>query len=109
MTAVDLLAEVEKMERVPGIIFVDGAAGRRARVAGTGLEVFEVIQVYKSCGENWYRLKAGLHWLTDEQLRAALRYFELYPDDILPWIDEDEARRIVKAWEQERRRRLSDP
>lgn len=96
MTAADLLAEVEKMERVPGIIFVDGVGGRRARVAGTGLEVFEVIQVYRSCGEDWDRLKAGLHWLTDDQLRAALSYFELYPDEIRPLIDEGAARREVE-------------
>lgn len=108
MNVAELLVEVEKMERVPGIIFVDGATGRRARVAGTGLEVFEVINIYKSCEEDWNHLKVALHWLTDGQLRAALRYFELYPDDILPWIDEEAARRRVEEWEQERLRRLSE-
>ena len=67
-------------------------------MAGTGLEVFEVIDIYRSSGENWDRLKAGLHWLKDEQLRAALRYFEHYPDEILPCIDEDAAREEVAEW-----------
>ncbi|MGI8553279.1 MAG: hypothetical protein ACR2PL_21210 [Dehalococcoidia bacterium] len=34
------LSETEKLERVPGIIFADGAAGRRARIAGTGWRCF---------------------------------------------------------------------
>ena len=45
------LSEEEKMRRVPGILFVDGATGRRARVQGTGLEVFEIIHGYEVVGE----------------------------------------------------------
>jgi uncharacterized protein (DUF433 family) len=108
MTAERVVDEEERMRRVPGIIFVDGVTGRRARVAGTGLEVFEVIQVYRSCGQDWDRLKAGLHWLTDAQLRAALKYFELYPEDILPHIDEERARRRVEELEAKRRRLYPD-
>jgi hypothetical protein len=39
----DLLMEAVKMRRCPGIIFADGVTGRRARIAGTGLEVWEII------------------------------------------------------------------
>ncbi len=35
----ELLEEAVKMRRCPGIVFADGPSGRRARVAGTGLEV----------------------------------------------------------------------
>ena len=41
--AKDLLGEAIKMRRCPGIVFADGVSGRRARIAGTGLEVWEVI------------------------------------------------------------------
>ena len=97
---VDSLAEVEKMRRVPGIIFVDGPIGRRARVAGTGLEVFEVIKVYRSVAEDWDRLKAALHWLTDDQSRAALTYAQTYPEDIYPLIEAEEALTPEKLYEQ---------
>jgi hypothetical protein len=43
----DLLQEAIKMRRCPGIIFAEGTSGRRARVAGTGIEVWEVIATYK--------------------------------------------------------------
>jgi uncharacterized protein (DUF433 family) len=74
--------EAEKMRRVPGIIFVDGFSGRRARIAGTGLEVFEIILNYRAVGEDWGQLKECFPWLSDEQLRAAVTYYETYPDEI---------------------------
>ena len=86
---VDSTTELEKMRRVPGIIFVDGPIGRRARVAGTGLEVFEVIKVYRSVAEDWDRLIAALHWLTDDQLRAAPTYAQTYPEDIYLLIESE--------------------
>jgi len=95
-----LVEEVEKMRRVPGIDFVDGATGRRARVAGTGLAVFEVIQVYRSVGENWDGLKAALYWWTDAQLRAALTYAETFPAEIDPIMKELEEFRIEDVWEK---------
>lgn len=70
------------MLRVPGIIFADGESGRRARVAGTGLDVFEVILSYLAVGRDWNRLKLCFPLLTDEQLRAAVTYYETYPDEI---------------------------
>ena len=97
---VDSLTEFEKMRCVPGIIFVDGPIGRRARVAGTGLEVFEVIKVYRSVAEDWDRLKAALHWLTDDQLRAALTYAQTYPEDIYPLIEPEDVLTPDKLDEQ---------
>ena len=43
------MSEAERMKKVPGIIFVEGPAGRRARVGGTGLEVFEIVDALGSC------------------------------------------------------------
>lgn len=82
--------EAEKMARVPGIIFADGFSGRRARVAGTGLEVFEVILSYRAVGNDWVQFKQCFPWLTDLQLRAAVTYYETYPNEIDAEIAENE-------------------
>ena len=68
----DLLQEAIKMRRCPGILFSQGTSGRRARVAGTGIEVWEIIATYKSLMQDLKRLKKAYHWLSQEQLRAAL-------------------------------------
>ena len=78
----DLLVEAVKMRRCPGIIFADGPTGRRARIAGTGIDVWELIAAFKGLDENYDKLKKAYHWLSDQQIRAALSYYTLYPDDI---------------------------
>jgi hypothetical protein len=80
--ASETLSEAERMRRVPGIVFVDGATGRRAHVEDSGLDVFEVIKAYRECGRDRRRLAMVLHWLTDEQLAAALTYTQEFPDEI---------------------------
>lgn len=78
----ELLEEVVKMRRCPGIIFADGVTGRRARVAGTGIEVWEIIADYKSMDENFNDLREAYNWLSENQLKAALGYYKTYPDEI---------------------------
>jgi uncharacterized protein (DUF433 family) len=79
---IELLSEAVRMRRVPGIAFVDGIVGRRAIIAGTGLEVWEIIAAWKEGGESHTELKANYPWLSDAQLRAALAYYERYPEEI---------------------------
>jgi uncharacterized protein (DUF433 family) len=79
---VELLEEAVRMRRAPGIVFVDGATGRRPVVAGSGLEVWEVISTWKDVGRNYERLRAAYEWLTEPQLRSALSYYELYGDEV---------------------------
>jgi uncharacterized protein (DUF433 family) len=78
----DLLTEAIKMRRCPGIIFGEGVNGRRAKVAGTGIEVWEIIAGYKSVGKDLKRLKKAYHWLSQEQVKAALSYYSAYPEEI---------------------------
>ena len=78
----EFLAESVKMRRCPGIVFADGPTGRRARLAGTGLDVWEVIATYQSLDRDRGRLQAAYHWLTEPQLRAALGYYAAYLDEI---------------------------
>lgn len=88
--ASSLLREAVRMRRVPGVVFMDGPAGRRASIAGTGLDVWEVIATFKSVDENRERLKASYEWLSDRQLSAALAYYDLYPREIDARLEEEE-------------------
>lgn len=78
----DLLIEAVKMRRCPGITFADGPTGRRAKIAGTGIDIWEFIATFKGLGENYDKLKESYHWLSDQQIRSALTYYALYPDEI---------------------------
>ncbi len=88
--ATSLLREAVRMRRVPGIVFMDGPVGRRASIAGTGLDVWEVIATFKSVGEDRRRLEASYEWLSGRQLSAALAYYGLYPREIDARIEEEE-------------------
>jgi uncharacterized protein (DUF433 family) len=78
----ELLEEAVRMKRCPGIIFTEGTTGRRARIAGTGIEVWEVIATYKGIAEDFARLRQAYHWLTEQQLRAAVGYYTVYKEEI---------------------------
>jgi uncharacterized protein (DUF433 family) len=80
--AAELLSEAVRMRRAPGIVFADGATGRRAVVVGTGLDVWEIIATWKALGESFKKLKKSYEWLAEPQLRAALGYYALYPEEI---------------------------
>ena len=92
----DLLVEAIKIRRCPGIIFAEGTRGRRARVAGTGIEVWEIIATYQSVKKDLKRLKKAYHWLSQEQLRAALGYYSAYPQEIDRQIEQNE------RWDKEK-------
>ena len=87
----DLLTEAIKMRRCPGIIFGEGVSGRRAKVAGTGIEVWEIISTYRSAGKDVKRLKKAYHWLSQEQLKSALGYYSAYPVEIDQLIERNES------------------
>jgi uncharacterized protein (DUF433 family) len=87
----ELLEEALKMRCCPGIIFSEGVSGRRARIAGTGVEVWEVIYEYQILGENIEALKKALPHLTERQLVAALNYYRYYPEEINELIRSNEA------------------
>lgn len=94
--AKDLLTEAIKMRRCPGILFAEGTTGRRARVAGTGIEVWEIVATYNSVKQDLKRLKKAYHWLSQEQLKAALSYYLAYPQEINQQIEQNE------RWNEER-------
>jgi len=87
------------MRRAPGILFADGPVGRRAVVAGTGLDVWEVIRTWQDAGTSFDETRANYPWLSEAQVRAAIAYYELYPVEI------DERLKREREWTAERVRK----
>ena len=96
----DLLVEAIKMRKCPGIIFSDGASGRRARIAGSGIDVWELIAGYKSAKENLDELRKAYDWLNDQQIRAALAYYTLFPEEIDELISQNETMNQEQVFDQ---------
>lgn len=55
----DLLIEAVKMKKCPGITFADGPTGRRARIACTGIDIWEFIAKFKGLGVDCDKLKGS--------------------------------------------------
>ncbi len=90
-----------RMEDHPGVVFRDGPAGRRAALSG-GPDVWEVIGAVRASGLDGERgLAAAAEWgsLTLAQVRAAVRYYAEYPQEI----DERIARNVEEADAAEQR------
>ncbi len=98
----EMVTEAIKMRRVPGIVFADGPTGRRARIGGTGIEVFEVIDRYESVGRDRLRLMELFDWLKPLQLNTALAYYEAYPDEIKAQLstDKEDLAAIEALWKK---------
>lgn len=86
----DLIDEALRMRKCPGIYFSDEPAGREAKIAGTGLAVWEVISVYIAVSKDERALKARFSWLTDAQIKAVLIYYRHYRDEIDALLVENE-------------------
>ena len=69
-----LLSEGTKMSEHPGIVFRDGALGRRAALVGTRLDVWQVIGVLR---DNANDIDAAARWLDlpPAGVRAAIGYY----------------------------------
>lgn len=94
--ATELLSEAIAIRQCPGIAFMDGATGRRAILAGTGLDVWEVVYAYEHLDRSFDALRHAFSHLTEPQIRAALSYAVRYPEDIRRRI------RANDAWTPER-------
>lgn len=95
-----LVEEAVKMRRAPGIIFTGGPTGRRATIAGTGTDVWEVVATWKACDTDYGRLQDSYTWLQDRQLRAALSYYELFPEEIDSRLDRERALTPERVWKE---------
>ncbi len=94
----ELAEEALRMRRFPGIVFAGPPGNRRARIAGTGPDVWEVVFVHRSCGEDPERTLQVLGQLSHRQLETALRYYHAHREEIDRLIAENE--RPKDVWEQ---------
>jgi len=88
-----------RMDEHPLVRFADGPAGRRARLVGTGSDVWEVIAAVKdndgdvAATAEYLRMPLGL-------VQAAVVYYGAFPAEIDEWIErnEREAAEAHTAW-----------
>jgi uncharacterized protein (DUF433 family) len=77
-----LIEEAVRTRECPGIYFADEPAGRVAKVAGTGLGVWEVIRDYQAVKGDARKLRKWLPHLSTAQLKAATVYYARFGQEI---------------------------
>jgi len=82
----EMLELMVRMQRFPGIVFVEGPAGRRAHLAGTGLDVWEVIRLLQD-----YRavekLRKDFPQLSPMATQVARAYADAYPEELATFLE----------------------
>jgi uncharacterized protein (DUF433 family) len=76
-----LIDEGLRREEHPLIVFRDGAAGRRAAILGTRLDVWQVIETLRA-SSNSVAETAAYFEIPEPWVQAAVRYFAAYPDEV---------------------------
>ncbi|MDQ2934626.1 MAG: hypothetical protein M3R49_06540 [Chloroflexota bacterium] len=71
-----------RMDEHPGIGFVDGPAGRRAVVVGTGLDVWEMVGTIRQQPAGSAEAAARYLEVPVRAVRAAVRYYAAFPAEI---------------------------
>jgi uncharacterized protein (DUF433 family) len=80
------LEEGVVMDEHPGIHFVDGALGRRPAVLGSGLDVWELVEVAKDNGGSVADTASYLE-IDPRLVETALRYYGAYREAIDDWVE----------------------
>ena len=88
--AQQLLAEGLRMQQCPGIYFADDPSGRTAKIAGTGLGVWEVVRDFGR-DQDADRIRRAFPQLSQAQVTAALMYYARYRDEVQARIDANAA------------------
>ena len=81
-----LAEESIRTRRLPGIGFRGPEHARRPWVIGTGLDVWEIMELYEGIGKE--RLVSE-HNVSERQLDLALSYYEAYPREIDEALEEN--------------------
>jgi uncharacterized protein (DUF433 family) len=97
--AQELIEEGIRMRTCPGIYFAPEASGRTAKIAGTGLAVWEVLRDFVR-DQDGERLRRAFPQLSHAQITGALMYYSRYPEEVMREI---EANAAVTAEALERR------
>ncbi len=92
-----LADEALRMRLFPGIGFMGRDWDRRAWVMGTGLDVWQVVDVYKDVG-SVERMVEG--WsINERQIQLALGYYKMFPEEIDAMIADN--KRPIEQLEEE--------
>ena len=92
-----LAEEALRMRLFPGIGFKGTDWDRRAWVMGTGLDVWQVVDIYKDVG-SVERMVEG--WsINERQIQLALDYYKMFPEEIDAAIADN--RRPIEQLEEE--------
>ena len=91
-----LTEEAVRTRRFPGIAFRGDDAGRRPWLIGTGLDIWETVQMFEDFG-SLERLVENAQ-LSERQVRLALAYRDAYPEEIAAAIAEN--RRSSEEWHE---------
>jgi uncharacterized protein (DUF433 family) len=78
-----------RMDEHPLVHFADGPAGRRPRLAGTGLDVWEAIATLRD-NDGDERAAAAYLGISVGLVQAALAYYGAFRDEIDEWISVNE-------------------
>lgn len=94
-----------RADRHPGVFFREGPAGRRAVIVG-GPDVWEIVSAARSApekGEARVSALAERLGINESKIRAAIRYYGEYPEEIDEWIraNDAEAERLEAAHARE--------
>jgi len=85
-----LVEEGLRMRRHPGITFVDGPQGRRAHLAGTGFDVWEVVALHRAYEGDVARLLGDHPGLDRREIEIAVAYGEAHSDEIDGFLNEND-------------------
>jgi uncharacterized protein (DUF433 family) len=86
----------------PLIVFRDGAAGRRAALVGTRLDVAQVIDALRE-SDNSVEAAAEYLAIPEQHVRAAVRYYADFGEEVDEWRERMRAiaEREEEAWRRE--------
>jgi uncharacterized protein (DUF433 family) len=76
-----MLDESWRTRRFPGIMFVEGQFGRRAQVAGTGLDVWRIVELLEQYG-NVAAMRERFPLISEGQIDLAQAYARSFPGEI---------------------------
>lgn len=84
-----VINEAYRQDRHPGIVFVDGASGRRPALAGTGLDVWEIVTTVE---DNAGSISDAAHYLNISvgHIQRAMTYYNSYKAEIDNWVAEND-------------------
>lgn len=81
-----LAEEALRMRRFPGLVFRGPEHRRRVAVAGTGMDVWEIVMLHEAEGRE---ALLEVHPVTERQLGIALAYYREHPEEVDRFLEEN--------------------